>query len=128
MQIRITAGPIAVELAAQLPFEEAAQAVELGQRDDTFTLAFAEDGQLRGYAVFAPDDEAGFFVIYMARSLMKGLAKIVLTTLFGASTIAGQPMRVHTTKLEAMAGMMGAKFSDLIKDADGLPMGVFRGQ
>lgn len=127
MQVRITALPISMELAAQLPADEAAQALELGQREDTFTFTFAEDAILRGYAVFAPDDEAGFFVIYMARSMMKGLAKTVLAMLFGAATVSGKPLRVHTTKLESMASMMGAKWSDLIRDADGLPMGVFRG-
>lgn len=127
MRVQLTANPLRGELALQLEIGEARDVAELGARPETFTLAFSEDGKLQGYAVFEPADADGFFVIYMARSMVKGLAGVVLKSLFGVAVTVGNPLRVHTTKLEAMARMMGADLKTMIKDADGLPMGVFDG-
>lgn len=127
MRVQITANPLRAELAVQLDIGEARDVAEVGARPETYTLAFSEDGKLQGYAVFEPADLDGYFVIYMARSMVKGLAGVVLKSLFGVSVTLGTPLRVHTTKLEAMARMMGADLSSMIKDADGLPMGVFDG-
>lgn len=125
MKMRFSSLPMAEEMAGQLEAVEAQQVKELGAREDTFTMTFSEGDALRGYAVFSPDDVAGYVVIYMARSMMKGLAQMVASSLFGAASLAGKPLRVHTTKLQGVAAMMGANLADLAADADGLPMGIF---
>lgn len=126
MQVRITQNPMPAEMAAQLGAEEAGQVEELGARADTFTLIYGDGPKLQGYAIFGPQDEAGFFVVYMARSFLAGLAALTLRGFFGASAVAyGRPLRVHTSKLQAMARIMGADLAEMALDGDGVPMGVF---
>lgn len=126
MKISVTKAPLAADLAAQLPADEAAQVADLGAREDCLTLAYVDGGKLAGYAIFGHGDD-GFVVIYMARSMAKGLAAVVLQSVFGAAQVMGKPLRVHTERVRAMARMMGADLSSVFADADGIPMGGFHG-
>ena len=126
MKVTVTKSPLPADLAAQLPADEAAQVAELGARSDCLTLAYVDAGKLAGYAIFG-HDEGGFVVIYMARSMAQGLAAVALKAVFGAAQVMGKPLRVHTEKVRAMARMMGADLTAVLKDSDGIPMGAFHG-
>lgn len=114
------------DFRAQLPGDELGHVMTVGARDDTFCLTVSnpENGDLLAYAIVGPDD-GGMVTIYAARSWLTGLGAMAIKSLFGASHIMGQPLRVHTERLRTYARMLGADNALEAIDGDGLPMGVF---
>lgn len=124
MKIAILLGIPPRDYLNQLQADEMAAVTDLASRDDTATLIVTDGNRLMGYAVFGQDN-ADMVTIYAARSLDSFVARAALTGLFGAAQVLGQPLRVHTSKLRAMARFMGAGQAIAALDGDGVPMGVF---
>ncbi len=124
IQARLTDQPIAPELLAQLDAPEAAGAGEVSARADTMSIIATDGGKLIGYAVIGRD-AGGIVAVYYARALVPVLGPMVMKQFFGAAAILGDPVRVHTERLEAMARAFGANVVIDGIDADGVPVGVF---
>lgn len=120
---------LSAELLAGLAEAEAEHVRNVGDRDDTAALIVTEGqgGKLLAYAILGMD-EGGMVVIYAANTFLTGLGKMALQALLGASEVLGAPLRVHSEKVQAMARAMGASEALETLDAEGIPMGVFRGQ
>lgn len=120
---------LSADLLAGLAEAEAAHVRDVGDRDDTAALIVTEGqgGKLLAYAILGMDD-GGMVVIYAANTFMNALTKISLKALLGASEVLGAPLRVHSDRVKGMARAMGASEALETLDAEGIPMGVFRGQ
>lgn len=124
MKARLISTALPPEILAQLEAKEAEGAAAVSARSDTFSI-IAQDGEkLLGYAVFGKD-EGGIVAVYYARSCVPIFGPMIMKQLFGAASILGVPVRVHTEKVGAMARVMGAKVAIEAVDADGIPQGVF---
>ena len=112
------------EVLAVLDPDEASGAAEVSARADTYSVYVQNGADLIGYAVFGKD-EGGIVAVYYARALVPVFGPMMMKQIFGAAAILGDPIRVHTEKVAAMARVMGAKVAIEATDVDGMPMGVF---
>ena len=125
MKARVTKEPFPADLLAQLNSDEADHVAACSARPDTFTI-FAQNGEnLIGYVVFGKEEGGDILVVYAARALVSGLGPMMMRQLLGVAEVLGQPLRVHTDKVRAMARIMGADVAIEARDVDGLLHGVF---
>lgn len=129
MRFTATRGGFPNQHSHQLEGWELENLPDLCARDDT-VLLIVEDtkkGSLIAYGVVGIDD-GDMFTIYAARSVVAGIGAAAVKGLFGASKIAGKPMRVHAESVRTYARILGATDALETLDSDGVKMGVFNGQ
>ncbi len=128
MNITISESALAAEFLQALAPDEAALVKELGDTKGNFTLTFSDGLKFLGYVVFSPEDATGYMAVFAGRAVgncyRAVLAKSVLMGLFGAASICGKPMRLHSDRLAALAAMVGADFGAIMRDLDGEKIAV----
>ena len=113
------------DLVAAVSPDEAAEINDALARPDVYGVVLFKPDNTPARAVVLGPDDGGVVMIYYARCFVPGLGPVMMKSVLGAAQVTGAPLRVATSKVEAMKKLIGAKLGIEAVDADGVPQGVF---